>query len=97
MSPEVPLVAQAIPADTASEAVRLASRLGFSADEVVIEIANAVTRQAVRRAPGRSGTQASLSASGFPAPPRAGPAVGTPPDHPRTATTRPAHSRGRRR
>jgi len=95
VSPQLPLVAQAFPSDTASEAVRLASRLAFPADEVVIKIANAVTRQAVRRGPGRSGTQASLAANGFP--PRAGPAAGKPPDHPRTAATRPAPSRGHRR
>jgi DNA primase len=97
VSPQLPLVARAFPADTASEAVRLASRLGFPADEVVIEIANAVTRQEVRRGSGRSATQASLAASGFPAPPRAGPAPGTPQAHPRTAATRSAHSRCRRR
>jgi DNA primase len=49
VSPQLPLVAQALPPDTASEAVKLASRLGFPVDEVVIEIANAVTRQATRR------------------------------------------------
>lgn len=68
VSPQVPLVARAFPVDTAIEAVRLASRLGFPADEVVIEIANAVTRQAVRRGPDRSATHARLAASGFPAP-----------------------------
>ena len=96
VSPQLPLVAQAFPADTASEVIRLASRLGFPADEVVIEIANAVTRQPVPRGSGRSATHASLAASSFPAPPRAGPGSDTQPDHPRLVAARPAHSPGRR-
>jgi DNA primase len=96
VSPQLPLVAQAFPPDTASEAVRLASRLGFPADEVVIEIANAVTRQAARRGSSRSATQASPAASGFPAPPRASPAMGRSLDQPRPLPSRQTYSPGRR-
>jgi DNA primase len=96
VSPQLPLVVQAFPADAASEAMRLASRLGFPADEVVIEIANAVTRQAAWRRSGRSATQASLAASGFPAPSRAGPTMGTSPDQPRPLPCRHTYSPGRR-
>jgi DNA primase len=61
--PQLPQVARNLPADTASQAVRLADRLGFPADEVLIEIANAVTRQAGQR------TAARLAVGSFPTAP----------------------------
>jgi hypothetical protein len=75
--PQLPGIARALPADTSREVVRLAERLGFTASDVLIEVANAVTRQAAR--PGSSGpaTAARLAGAGFPAPPVQTPAEGT--------------------
>ena len=70
LSPQLPLVAQALPADTASEAIRLAELLGFPADEVVIEIANAVTRHAASSGQRTGCTAARVAADGFPDPAR---------------------------
>ena len=76
--PQLPGIASALPADTGREVVRLADRLGFTASDVLIEVANAVTRQAAR--PGGRGpaTAARLAAAGFPAPPLETRAEGTP-------------------
>ena len=55
--PQLPGIARILPADTAREVTRLADRLGFTSSDVLIEVANAVTRQASRprrEAAGRS-------------------------------------------
>jgi DNA primase len=92
-SPRLPQVAQLLPADTAREAVRLSIRLGFPADEVVIEIANAVTRQAVPGVGRAASTAAGLAAVGFPDRPTTIQATGVQPVQPHAGAPGP----GRRR
>ena len=58
-NPELPVIARALPADTAYQIARTAERLGFTDySDVVAEVANAVTRRAGRpkgsRRPARS-------------------------------------------
>jgi DNA primase catalytic core len=61
--PQLPGIARTLPADIAFQATRLADRLGFTTSDVLIEIANAATRQASHPPPGAA---ACLAASGFP-------------------------------
>jgi hypothetical protein len=63
--PQLPGIARALPADMSREVVRLASRLGFTASDILIEIANAVTRQTASPGAGPA-TVARLAAAGFP-------------------------------
>jgi DNA primase len=75
--PQVPAIGQALPADTAFQVTRLADRLGFPVSDVVIEVANAVTRQpAAPPAPGQP--PAGLAAGSFLAGPLAMPAEAVP-------------------
>ena len=67
--PQLPGIARALPADTSREIVRLAGRLGFTASDVLIEVANALTRQAPSPGSGGPKTASRLAAAGFPAPP----------------------------
>jgi DNA primase len=78
-SPQLAQIARALPADTASEITRLADRLSFTTSDVLIEVANAVTRQAASGDRTRQPEAAHLAADSFPrpppqAPPSAGPA-----------------------
>jgi DNA primase len=84
--PRLPDIARALPADISREVVRLADRLGFTASDTLIEVANAVTRQAA--GPGSRGQAAAarLAAAGFPDPPletRPGEAPAVEPERPR--------------
>jgi hypothetical protein len=72
-----PAITQVLPADTASQALRLATRLGFPVTDVIIEVANGVTRQAAK-APVRKQSAATLAAGSFPAGPANLPGEGTP-------------------
>jgi DNA primase len=71
--PQLPGIARALPADTSRQIVRLADRLGFTASEVLIEIANAVTRQSSRPS-SRGPAAALLAGADFPAAPLETPA-----------------------
>jgi DNA primase len=75
--PQVPAITQVLPADTASQALRLATRLGLPVTDVIIEVANAVTRQAAK-APARRQPAATLAAGSFPAGPADVPGEGAP-------------------
>jgi DNA primase len=65
----LPEIARALPADTSREVVRLANRLGFTASDILIEVANAMTRQAGRPGGRGQASAARLAAAGFPNPP----------------------------
>jgi DNA primase len=73
VSPQVPAIAKALPADTAFQVTRLADRLGFPVIDVVTEIANAVTRQPATPAAPRQLT-VGLVIDSFPAGPLETPA-----------------------
>jgi DNA primase catalytic core len=66
VSAEVPGIARSLPADTAYQVTRLADRLCFPASDVVIEVANAVTRHPVTPSSQSPGSQA---ADSFPSKP----------------------------
>jgi DNA primase len=73
VSPQVPGIAQALPADTAHQVTRLADRLGLPLMEIVIEVANAVTRQSTALTNPKSA--AGLAAGSFPTEPLEMPAA----------------------
>ena len=89
--PQVPAITQVLPADTASQALRLATRLGFPVTDVIIEVANAVTRQAAK-APARRQPAATLAAGSFPAGPADVPGEGAPVNA--QGASRPSRRRG---
>jgi hypothetical protein len=96
LSPRLPLVTGALPADTAGQAIRLAGLLGFPADEVVIEIANAVTRHAALPGQRTGPAAARAAADGFPDPPGAKTSAQAPAERPRVSATRHSQVPGRR-
>jgi DNA primase len=96
LSPRLPFVAGALPADTAGQAIRLAGLLGFPADEVVIEIANAVTRHAALPGQRTGSTAARVAADGFPGPPGAKTSAQAPAERPRVSATWRSQVPGRR-
>jgi len=61
--PQLPDIARMLPSDIAFQVTRLADQLGFTASDILIEIANTATRQARHPPPGAA---ARLAASGFP-------------------------------
>ena len=65
--PELPELARALPADTAYQITRTAERLGFTDySDVLAEVANAVTRKAVRPKAIRRDTAPRLADASFP-------------------------------
>jgi hypothetical protein len=65
-NPELPRIAHVLPADAAYQTMRVAERLGFTDySDVLVEVANAVIRDAVRPV----SPAARLAKSGFPHPP----------------------------
>jgi hypothetical protein len=67
---ELPEIARVLPADTAYQITRAAERLGFiDYSDVLAEVANAVTRKAVRPKDVRHGAAPRLAGSSFPHPP----------------------------
>jgi DNA primase len=70
VNPELPEIARVLPADTAYQITRAAERLGFiDYSDVLAEVANAVTRKAVRPKDVRHGAAPRLAGSSFPHPP----------------------------
>ena len=86
-NPEIPEIARVLLADAAYQIMRVAERLGFTDySDVLAEVVNAVTRDAVR--PGRRAAREApqLAASSFPNPPAA---IGHDDDH--AVSQRPGH------
>jgi hypothetical protein len=92
--PQAPRIAKALPVDTAVQVMRLADRLEFPAIDVVIEVANVITKQSGASAGPRQ-SAVGLAAGSFPAKPLETPAEQAPAQPP--CASRPCRPRAPRR